>query len=177
MNNTLTPTESYNEVVKYFNEYKKSVVDGRSVEGLSELYESSGFFLSILRKAFHNKGILSSFKTIISDATEKLKAMEIIEKVKIADAFIIHKQLTPGVTNSLHLVMEDQVVRLGAVSHIADELQHTTSLFPPFYVYFFFGNNSTHVLDGSIIEIRKTFGQLISQSLNNWVNKSSQMED
>jgi HD superfamily phosphohydrolase len=152
-------------IARYASEYKEA----KSKIQIENLRESNGFFLTnivlLLRLAAQSCGVIA-YSEGMDFAINALN--DLIEDFKLTDAIIMPRHIKPGVKSDLKLVIEgerDQVINLGAISRIADDLKRSSKLFPPFFIYTY-KETESGTLD--IEKMRSKFGKHLFSAFMVW---------
>lgn len=101
---------------------------------LTNSVEKNGFFLGALLRLLDNAGRGGrQGMEFVRHAVEEFKIEE-----HLTGALLINKKLKPGVSHKLRMVNRlGQIIQLGQVSRIADDLSKSALFFPPFFVFIF----------------------------------------
>lgn len=86
---------------------------------------------------------------------------------EVEDIVIIQKTLNPGLKR--HFLLADNYgkpIEIGTVSRIADELERSAMLFPPFFAYVLVKNAES--FDQSLESLRNEFGVCLAKEFSKW---------
>lgn len=149
-------------ITSYFAEFKQLEENQKDI-GLSSLRERFGFFIVLLQRLLISKGV--ERKAELEFAQDAISRLE--KKFNLDDAILIPKMLVPGVDRSLKLSMGDQVIELGSVSRLAEDLKLSSKLFPSFFIYVSRRNGFD---DKTLQEMREFIGKALWQSFSDSID-------
>ena len=150
---------------RYVEKAKKAIERNDSIP--TSLIERNGYALALLKRLLYSIGACGVNEIpFAAQAAVLLK-----ERMKMDDVILIPKLLKPGLTKDLSLVDgEGEIVQLGKVSRLADELDRATLLFPPFFVFVY---KREGVNEKEFGEHRQAFGMLLWQEFDKWIKKAN----
>jgi hypothetical protein len=133
-----------------------AAISKRSVSNSSESLQTSGFFLASLIRVLSTGGKgVGRAMAFLDDAANALN-----EKAGLSDVLLIRKGIKPGVSNDKRLVSRSgEVIRLGQISRVADELEQAAYLCPPFFVFLY---REGGLENENLSALRQQFGELLA---------------
>ena len=142
----------------------KSSRDNSNKQELTNAHERYGFFLVALAELLMVSGVGGRDRMpFVREAVDKWK-----EKWGLDDALFAIKRINPGLANTLLVTIEDEVVSIGAVSPIADELIRRAKLTAPFFVYTY---QSDAASSSTLRERHADLGDCLFRAYNKWLQK------
>jgi HD superfamily phosphohydrolase len=158
--------ESLKKIEYYHDEFKTT--EKNTVEGfarLNSLRESEGFFLSKMIGVFR-KLDNDPFKTL---DFFQITCNEFNKFFDLDDTIIMPRFLKPGINRNFEIIVDNglkPIQTIQAVSRIVDEMNRSTLLFPPFYIYFY--KNNFYEKNYDLLNMQKKFGELLWDNFVEW---------
>lgn len=151
----------YKEFTDYYREIRPS--KGKNDDSLCVTSrELKGLFLNLFFEILDSGSRAGARTSLINNAIPEFK-----ENFEIEDVIIIPKNINPGVSNQMYLVMENKTKYLGEVSRLADELKRASRLFPPFFLFF---HTKKSINETELLKMREFLGKQMWSSFNAWMN-------
>lgn len=147
----------------YHRTFKKTSGQKQDPE-LTNSVEKNGFFLGALLRLLDNAGRGGKQgMEFVRHAIDDFKT-----EGHLTDALLITKKLKPGVTHGLRMVnRHGQIIQLGQVSRIADELSRSALFFPPFFIFVF---AAAGLKEERMVGLRAKLGTRLALHFTKWTD-------
>ena len=158
-------SQDVNRLKKYIHTVQGKKGKKATSAEITRAVEENGYSLSLIFRLLITLGFCTQDELpFAKDAARDLKG-------EMDDVLFIPKLIKPGIKKDFQLVSSDgQLVDLGKVSRIADELEREALMFPPFFVYLY-SADSSKLNNANLDKYPKKFGKLLSRNFDNWINK------
>jgi hypothetical protein len=130
---------------------------------ITSVRTSKGFLISSLIHLLFLVGKKSKRYEFIENALPVIKAT-----FSIDDIIFMPKTITAGANNQLNIVSDTKrIMKIGDVSRIINDLERSSRLSPPFYIYIYSNTINPNILS----QVRKTLGSVLWDEFHSYISK------